>query len=96
MEKCPPLVAEGVKIRPRTLPTTLAASVSDGGFGVQDIKRTEGAGVASSHSLPNSGARCLSCRQSPVIKKTGFAINCRRSRVAKNRRPTAMKRGMDG
>jgi hypothetical protein len=51
------------------LPTTLAASDSDGGLGVEDIKRTEGAGAASSHSLPNSGARCLSCRQSPIIKK---------------------------
>ena len=51
------------------LPTTLAASDSDGGLGVEGIKRTEGAGAASSHSLPNPGARCLSCRQSLVIKK---------------------------
>jgi hypothetical protein len=53
------------------VPTTLAASDSDGGLGVEDTKRTEGAGAASSHSLPNSGARCLSCRgrQSPIIKK---------------------------
>ena len=51
------------------LPTTLAASDSDGGLGVEDIKRTKGAGAASSPSLPNSSARCLSCRQSLVIKK---------------------------
>jgi hypothetical protein len=30
------------------------------------------------------------------FKKQASRINCRRNRVAKNRRPTAMKRGMDG
>jgi hypothetical protein len=34
--------------------------------------------------------------KSPVVKMTASGIYCRRNRVAKNRRPTATKGGMDG
>jgi hypothetical protein len=65
-------------------PTTLQVDESNGGLGTPTTLQVDES---------NGG---LGTKKCTTHLKTGFAINCRRNRVAKNRRPTAMKRGMDG